>query len=86
MCFQVYDGKGVPQFSIYGNYQDQIFARPEDTDQGASDGGEELLWECTTRIEDFQQQYCFSKFSIGLNGTFTSLTVFNGAAEEMGSR
>ncbi|CAM6092140.1 unnamed protein product [Calypogeia fissa] len=70
---KIYDGKGVPQYSIHGNYEDQIFATREDAEHEGSGPVEELIWKKPAQIEDFHQQYCFSKFSIGLNELTTKL-------------
>ncbi|BBN19959.1 hypothetical protein MPTK1_8g15240 [Marchantia polymorpha subsp. ruderalis] len=63
---KVYDSKGVAQYTIHGNYMDKIYATPESSK--SEDGrNDKCMWKSPEAIEDYRQQYCFTKFSIGLN-------------------
>ncbi|XP_024380359.1 uncharacterized protein [Physcomitrium patens] len=65
---KMYDAKGIPQYKIFGNYMEAIYACPESCmnfDVNAPDV--RLLWKAPEQIEDFRQQYCFTQYTLGLN-------------------
>ncbi|KAL3676842.1 hypothetical protein R1sor_026790 [Riccia sorocarpa] len=62
---KVYDSKGAMQYTVHGNYMDKIYATPESSrPEGRV---EKVMWKRPEPVEDYRQQYCFTKFSIGLN-------------------
>lgn len=65
---KVFDNKGIPVCSLSGNYMTDISVIPEACwIQKDIYGGEKCLWRAPARNEDYEQQYCFSRFTIGLN-------------------
>jgi hypothetical protein len=69
LLFQIYDASGIPQYSLFGNYMDRIYACPEACTTFDVDSPDvRLLWKAPQLIEDYRQQYCFTRFTLGLNG------------------
>lgn len=65
---KVFDNKGAPQCSIHGNYMKEISITPDTSWIGKEAYGDsKCLWKCPDAPEDYEQQYCFSQFTIGLN-------------------
>lgn len=65
---KVFDNKGDLKCSIHGNYMKEIFVTPEASwTQKDAYGDTKCLWNCPAPPEDYKQQYCFSRFTIGLN-------------------
>lgn len=65
---KVFDNKGILRCSIHGNYMKEISISPDPSWMGKelySDS--QCLWKCPELPEDYEQQYCFSRFTIGLN-------------------
>jgi hypothetical protein len=68
LLFQIYDASGTPQYSLFGNYMDRIYACPEACTTFDVDSPDvRLLWKAPQLIEDYHQQYCFTRFTLGLN-------------------
>ncbi|KAL2608829.1 hypothetical protein R1flu_027402 [Riccia fluitans] len=63
---KVYDSKGAVQYTIHGNYMDKIYATSESSRSGEG-RVDKVMWKRPEPVEDYRQQYCFTKFSIGLN-------------------
>lgn len=67
--YQVHDTNGIPQFTIFGNYMEAIYSCPEVCTNFSVDGPHvRLLWRAPKQIEDYHQQYCFSRYTLALNG------------------
>ncbi|KAH9572060.1 hypothetical protein CY35_02G126900 [Sphagnum magellanicum] len=65
---KIYDASGTPQYSLFGNYMDRIYACPEACTTFDVDSPDvRLLWKAPQLIEDYRQQYCFTRFTLGLN-------------------
>eukprot|EP00250_Pteridium_aquilinum_P002584 c12805_g1_i1 orf=179-3232(+) len=65
---KVFDNKGIPMCSIHGNYMKEISVIPEPCWTRKDAYGEsKCLWKHPAPPEDYEQQYCFSRFTIGLN-------------------
>jgi hypothetical protein len=65
---KIYDASGTPQYSLFGNYMDRIYACPEACTTFDVDSPDvRLLWKAPQLIEDYHQQYCFTRFTLGLN-------------------
>lgn len=72
-CFivqcQVFDADGVPRYTIFGNYMEKIYSCPESCTNFDVDGPDvRLLWKAPEQIEDYRQQYCFTRYTLALNG------------------
>ncbi|KAG0560825.1 hypothetical protein KC19_9G016700 [Ceratodon purpureus] len=65
---KVYDAKGVPHYTIFGNYMEAIYSCPEKCTNFDVNGPDvRLLWKAPEQIEDYRQQYCFTRYTLGLN-------------------
>lgn len=65
---KVYDSKGIPHYTIFGNYMEAIYVCPEPcTNFDVNDPDVRLLWKAPKQIEDYRQQYCFTRYTLGLN-------------------
>jgi hypothetical protein len=65
---KIYDAVGAPQYTLFGNYMDRIYACPEACTNFDVNGPDvRLLWKAPEMIEDYHQQYCFTAFTLGLN-------------------
>ncbi|KAH7365710.1 hypothetical protein KP509_18G041900 [Ceratopteris richardii] len=65
---KIFDKKGTLMCSLIGNYMKQISIIPEASwSQKNIYGDMKCLWKCPAPPEDYDQQYCFSRFTIGLN-------------------
>lgn len=65
---KIFDRQGVPQCSIHGNYMKEVCISPEPSWIRKDAYGEtKCIWKCLDPPEDYEQQYCFSRFTIGLN-------------------
>ncbi|MCO5593728.1 hypothetical protein L7F22_047745 [Adiantum nelumboides] len=65
---KVFDKNGILMCSLLGNYMKQISIIPETSwTQRSAYGDSKCLWKCPALPEDYEQQYCFSRFTIGLN-------------------
>lgn len=69
--WQIYDAKGVPHYTIFGNYMEAIYSCPEKCTNFDVNGPDvRLLWKAPEQIEDYRQQYCFTRYTLALNGEF----------------
>ncbi|MCO5563921.1 hypothetical protein L7F22_017573 [Adiantum nelumboides] len=65
---KVFDKNGILMCSLLGNYMNQISIIPETSwTRRSAYGDTKCLWKCPALPEDYEQQYCFSRFTIGLN-------------------
>ncbi|GLJ22527.1 hypothetical protein SUGI_0424110 [Cryptomeria japonica] len=65
---KIFNDRDVPQISIYGNYMDEIFSSVElGSNCHESYSSSRCIWKHPDPPEDYQQQYCFNHFAIGLN-------------------
>lgn len=67
--WQMYDSKGVAHYTIFGNYMEAVYSCPESCTNFDINGPDvRLLWKAPEQIEDYRQQYCFTRYSLALNG------------------
>uniref|UniRef100_A0A7I4BYF9 PH domain-containing protein n=1 Tax=Physcomitrium patens TaxID=3218 RepID=A0A7I4BYF9_PHYPA len=65
---KMYDSKGVAHYTIFGNYMEAVYSCPESCTNFDINGPDvRLLWKAPEQIEDYRQQYCFTRYSLALN-------------------
>nr|XP_024360842.1 oxysterol-binding protein-related protein 3-like isoform X2 [Physcomitrium patens] len=65
---KIYDSKGVPHYTIFGNYMEAIYSCPDSCTNFDVNGPDvRMLWKAPEQIEDYRQQYCFTRYALALN-------------------
>jgi hypothetical protein len=72
---KIYDAKGTPHYTVFGNYMEALYSCPESCTNFDVNGPDvRLLWKAPEQIEDYRQQYCFTRYTLGLNELTSKLS------------